>query len=81
MKPLIYKAVMAAPVGALMMGGMAAQAAATVLPPVHQCGTVEYLSGGIGLDESTAIKNVINQWPLTLDFAVKEKLRATLLRM
>ena len=55
MKTLIHKAVTAATLGALMMGGAFAQAAAT-LPPLHRSGQVAYLSGGIGKDEATAIE-------------------------
>jgi hypothetical protein len=39
------------------------------LPPVQQQGDVTFLSGGIGLDESTAIKGVMHQYPLVLEFA------------
>jgi len=74
MKTLIHKAAMAATLGALMMGGAVAQTA-IALPPVHKSGDVEYLSGGIGKDESTAIERASKQWPLTLEFAVKGKQR------
>lgn len=46
------------------------------LPAVKRSGAVEYLSGGIGSDESTAIKAVSTQWPLTLEFAVNTQPRA-----
>lgn len=46
------------------------------LPPVHKSGAVEYLSGGIGKDEARAIEGVEKHWPLTLEFAVKDKQRA-----
>lgn len=75
MKPLIHKAATMATVGALMMGSMFATAT-TVLPPVHKSGKVEYLSGGVGFNESTAIQNVSTQWPLTLEFTVNDKPRA-----
>ena len=43
----------------------------SALPPVQKSGAVEYLSGGIGLDESTAIKSASRQWPLSLVFSVQ----------
>jgi len=39
-------------------------------------GQVEYLSGGIGVDEAKAIDNISQQWPLTLEFAVKDRMKA-----
>jgi hypothetical protein len=75
MKSLIHKTAIAATLGALWMGSLSAQAD-TVLPPVQKNGNIEYLSGGIGLNESTAIKAASKQWPLTLEFAVKDKLHA-----
>ncbi|WP_300754340.1 carboxypeptidase-like regulatory domain-containing protein [Janthinobacterium sp.] len=48
----------------------------SALPAIHKSGTVEYLSGGIGLDESTAIKNASRQWPLSLVFSVQAAGRA-----
>jgi hypothetical protein len=38
------------------------------LPATQQRGQVTYLSGGIGLDQSQAIKNVMRDYPLTLTF-------------
>ena len=46
------------------------------LPAVHQSAGVEYMSGGIGVDESTAIKSISQQWPVTLVFSVKGSPRA-----
>lgn len=74
MKTLTHKAASAV-LGALMAGGALAQASAP-LPPVRTGGPVEYLSGGIGADESAAIRNASGQWPLTLEFAIKDKQRA-----
>ena len=42
-------------------------------------GTVEYLSGGIGLDESRAIESASRQWPLTLEFAARDRQHADFL--
>ena len=46
------------------------------LPAVQKSGTVEYLSGGVGLDESTAIKSASGQWPLSVVFSVQADGRA-----
>ncbi|MBB3181185.1 carboxypeptidase regulatory-like domain-containing protein [Variovorax sp. Sphag1AA] len=78
MSPLFRKIVLTATAGALLSGGALAQAT-TMLPPVHKFGSVEYLSGGIGLDESRAIEHASPQWPLTLEFAAKDKQRADFL--
>lgn len=40
------------------------------LPAVKTSGSIQYLSGGIGSDESQAIDAASSQWPLTLEFAV-----------
>jgi hypothetical protein len=74
MRTSIHKAAIAAAVGTLIAAGFAQ--AATALPPVHRSGNVEYLSGGIGQDESAAIEHASKEWPLTIEFAVKEKRRA-----
>ena len=39
-------------------------------------GPIAYVSGGIGLDESSAFKNAMKDWPLSLQFAEKEGERA-----
>ena len=76
MKTLIHKVTIAAALGTLMMDGAFAQTA-TAMPPTHNSsGQVEYLSGGIGKDEAMAIESASRQWPLTLEFAVKDKQRA-----
>lgn len=74
MKHQIHKTAIAATLGALIMGAAIAQEAAT-LPPVQTSGQVEYLSGGVGKDEATAMERASRQWPLTLQFAVNEKPR------
>lgn len=61
---------------ALLHGGVAFAQADGALPAVQQSGGVAYLSGGIGIDESTAIKNVAGEWPLSLVFSVKAGARA-----
>jgi len=60
-----------------LLGSGAVQAQTdSALPRIHKSGTVEYLSGGIGLDESTAIKKASAQWPLSLVFSVQAAGRA-----
>ncbi|MEO7952891.1 MAG: carboxypeptidase-like regulatory domain-containing protein [Polaromonas sp.] len=66
------KVAVAAALGALLTSGAFAQTPAP-LPPVHKSGAVEYLSGGIGQDEATAIDKAGRQWPLTLEFAINNK--------
>ena len=46
----------------LLLGSAAQAQTDSALPPVQKSGAVEYLSGGIGLDESTAIKSASRQW-------------------
>jgi len=75
MKTLNRKAASAAVLAALLAGSAFAQASAP-LPPVRSSGPVEYLSGGIGADESAAIQNASRQWPLALEFAIKDRQRA-----
>ena len=75
MRTLIRNAAIASAVGALMAGGALAQAE-NDLPAVHRSGSVEYLSGGIGQSQSKAIENASRHWPLTLEFAVKDKQHA-----
>ena len=41
------------------------------LPATHQRGDITYLSGGIGSDQSSAIKSVMHRYPLTLEFVGK----------
>lgn len=38
------------------------------LPQIERQGAVEYISGGVGLDESTALKREAHRWPLALRF-------------
>ena len=56
--------------GVLLPGAAHAQSD-SALPPVQKSGAVEYLSGGIGLDESMAIKSASRHWPLSLVFSVQ----------
>ena len=59
-------------VAAGLLPGSAAQAQTeSALPPVQKSGAVDYLSGGLGLDDSTAIKSAGTHWPLSLVFSVQ----------
>lgn len=48
-----------------------AMAATPALPPLLHSGSISYLSGGIGSDQSAAIKSVMHNYSLTLEFAGK----------
>ena len=50
---------------------LAAATAAAALPPIQHQGDVQYLSGGIGSDESDSIKQAASQFPLVLEFVQK----------
>lgn len=60
--------------GPLALGAACARAA--MLPPVQKIGALEFMSGGIGQDESRAIEKASRNWPLTLEFAAKDQHRA-----
>lgn len=53
----------------LISAALYTQHAYAELPPMQHEGAVEYVSGGIGLDESTAFKAAMPQFPLALTFA------------
>jgi len=74
MKTILRGSALAGAAATFLLMGSLAQASS--LPPVHHNGAVEYLSGGIGQDESTAIEHASKKWPLTLEFAVKDKKHA-----
>jgi len=59
----------AAPILAAILGGIGASAFA--LPDVKLAGSVEYITGGIGRDESQEMQAQARSWPLSLEFAVK----------
>jgi hypothetical protein len=75
MKTSIGLAALTVTVGTMIMTAQPALAA-TTLPPVQRAGSVEYSSGGVGLDQSTAFERATKQWPLTLEFAIKDRQRA-----
>lgn len=56
---------------AAALGTAAVAGAATMsnLPPEQKQGSIAYLSGGVGAEERTAIKDVARNYPLELEFA------------
>ena len=46
-------------------------AATSNLPPLQHEGNVAYLSGGVGSDQSAALKDEMHKYPLVLEFAGK----------
>jgi hypothetical protein len=50
---------------------LGAGTAAAALPPMMHQGEIEYLSGGVGTDESESIKQAASQFPLALEFVQK----------
>ncbi|HEY9271815.1 carboxypeptidase-like regulatory domain-containing protein [Achromobacter sp.] len=56
--------------GSMAFAGILSTAQAG-LPPVQQQGSVQYISGGIGLDESEAMKAAAKDYPLALTFAAQ----------
>ncbi|WP_322999067.1 carboxypeptidase regulatory-like domain-containing protein [Castellaniella sp.] len=57
---------------ALAGAGFLAPAWATLPAPQHQ-GNIEYLSGGIGIDESTSFKDAMGKFPLSMTFDQMEQ--------
>ena len=72
MMQLLKQSAAAAVIGALWMGTAFGEDMSS-LPAVHKSGQVEYLTGGVGSDQSRAIEQASKRWPLTLEFAVKDK--------
>lgn len=69
MKTSMLTGVAVALIASFAMAG-AAQAGAGQLPAVHSYQGVRYTSGGIGSDESGAMKAAASHWPLSLEFAI-----------
>lgn len=59
--------------GAVCLAGVAWMAgpAWAELPATHYYGSVEYVTGGFGLEESTALKNAMPDYPLAFTFAAR----------
>ncbi|OZI76005.1 MULTISPECIES: carboxypeptidase-like regulatory domain-containing protein [Bordetella] len=55
-----------------LAAGVAAAQTSSALPAVQQQGSVQYITGGVGIDESEAIKAASNRYPLALTFASRE---------
>lgn len=58
-------------IGLTLLAGANFANAQSLLPPVQHSGANTFITGGIGLDESTAFKSAMKDWPLTLQFAEK----------
>jgi hypothetical protein len=54
---------------ALLLLGAGLSTAYADMPPVRQQGNVQYVSGGVGLDESESMRAAEKDYPLTLVFA------------
>lgn len=54
--------------GVLLAGAGLLSPARAELPPLQHQGNVEYVSGGIGIDESTSFKEAMSRYPLSLTF-------------
>jgi hypothetical protein len=66
----VSKYVLAVALAVGLVGAAYAQSDAG-LPDVQQQGSVGYVSGGVGLDESTAFQRASHHWPLALRFTGK----------
>ena len=69
-RPILAAGALAA-AGLLATGATsaAANASSADLPPAITQGNVEYMSGGIGIDEEQAMQAEMSKYPLTLEFA------------
>ena len=54
---------------AILLGSILPFAAVAELTPVQVNDNVSYVTGGVGLEESTAIKEMRKEYPLTMVFA------------
>jgi len=57
--------------GFFLAGAVLSVGARAQLPPAQHSGQVEYVSGGIGQDESSAFRQARGNYPLALTFAVE----------
>lgn len=58
--------------GMLLAGAGFTSSAWAELPPLQHQGAVTYVSGGIGIDESTSFKQAMSHYPLAMTFAEQE---------
>ena len=75
MKNLTSKLSLFSVAGTLMMVASLAHAD-TSLPPIQRIDGIDYVTGGIGQEESSAIEHASHSWPLTMEFAMKDKQHA-----
>ncbi len=75
MKPLIVRSLALAPaVGMVLLTGFAPAASARAVMPMEQThGMVHFVSGGIGSDESAAMKQAASRYALELVFAKRQR--------
>lgn len=66
-------ALMAALFGQYAMAATTEAAATPALPPAQHQGNITYLSGGIGSDQSAAMKQAMHDYPLSLEFVGRTK--------
>jgi hypothetical protein len=75
--PRIASVVLAAALTVAQAPAVVAQTAApqsaseihrTGMPPTQQQGDVSFVTGGVGRDESTALRQARRQWPMSLQF-------------
>lgn len=53
--------------------GFGAASALAALPPMEHQDGVQYLTGGVGKDQSDSIKQAVSKFPLALEFVQKAK--------
>lgn len=70
-KSMLTRAAAALIASFALAGAAGAAQAEGQLPAVHSYQGVRYTSGGIGSDESSAMKAAASHWPLSLEFAIK----------
>ncbi|WP_345796549.1 carboxypeptidase-like regulatory domain-containing protein [Castellaniella sp. MT123] len=59
--------------GLVLAGAGFLSPAWAALPPMQHQGNVEYVSGGIGIDESTSFKESMSKFPLAITFDQMEQ--------
>jgi hypothetical protein len=65
---LVAAALSAALTVSLTGGAGAQQATDNAMPQIQRQGDIEFVSGGVGADESHALERARSQWPLGLNF-------------
>jgi len=67
----LYRSVMVTAVAGALLWAASLASAHAALPETQKQGNVEYVTGGIGLDESQSLKAAEKSYPLSLLFARK----------